>query len=285
MKAESIEALRALAKELGLTGYSKLRKAELLKLIATRERKAQAKPVTQTRAMAKHTPTVTKAASRTLKKSAAAKSKPSAPAATTPRSQASADVEQQVESAKYAFAPPGTNVPEPAYTTDLREDIERLPEIRESLVCLLPQKPGVLHGYWVLPPTLLSADRSIRLRLARYVGDQLTILGEHPLPAERGHWYFHVEEAVELGTVYLQLGRYQPNGEFVSIVQRGMARIPNLYASAQTDRRWWVSDAQFRTMYRRAGGIERGAQLGWAGGVASSPGGPLRWPGGISSRR
>ncbi len=124
---------------------------------------------------------------------------------------------------------------------------------------------------------------SARLRLATYTGDKLTILEEYPLPSERGHFYFNIEEGIELGTVYLQLGRYQPNGEFVSIIERGVARIPSLYASTQTDRRWWVSDAQFREMYRRAGGLESDRQLGWAG-SASSPGGALAWPGNTSSR-
>ena len=199
----------------------------------------------------------------------------------TPPTQA-ADAEQQVESAKYAFAPPGT--PEPVYAADLGEDIDRLPAIREPLLCLLPQKPGVLHGYWVLPPALLDAEQSPRLRLATYTGDRLTVLGEQPVSTGRGHWYFHVEESVEPGALYLQLGRYRSDGEFVSIIERGIARIPSLYASTHTDRRWWVSDAQFRAMYRRAGGLERGARLGWAG-SASSPGGALAWPGNISSRQ
>jgi hypothetical protein len=277
METKNLEALRALAKQLGLTGYSKLRKDELLKLIARAERKIRAKPATRTT-------TVQKKPRRAPKKSVrAAPAKPLPVSATTPLTQ-SADAEQRVESAKFAFAPPGTDVREPAYAVDLGEDIERLPEIRESLLCLLPQKPGVLHGYWVLPPAMLAAQQSIRLRLARYAGDRLAILGEHPVPGERGHWYFQVGEDVELNAVYLQLGRYQPDGEFISIIQRGIARIPSLYASTQTDRRWWVSDAQFRDMYRRTGGIERGAQLGWAG-SASSPGGQLRWPGNISSRR
>jgi hypothetical protein len=285
MKSESIEALRALARKLGLTGYSKLRKAELLKLIAGHEHKATSKQAAQTPKAAARKPAEAKEPHRTTKKPAAAKAKPTPTSSkTTPWPQTFANDEQQVESAKYAFAPPGTSIQEPTYTTDLREDIERMPEIRDPLLCLLPQKPGVLHGYWVLPPALLTAERSIRLRLAHDAGDHLKILGEHPVPAERGHWYFHIEEGIELGTVYLQLGRYQADGEFVSIIERGIARIPNLYASTLTDRRWWVSDAQFREMYRRAGGIERGVQLGWAG-AASSPGGPLRWPGGISSQR
>jgi hypothetical protein len=279
MKSESIEALRALAKKLGLTGYSKLRKADLLKLITSHDRKAQAKPATRANKVVALKPAEAKTSRRVPKKSTAADTKPTPRAAQTPWSRNSVNAEQQVESAKYAFAPPGTNMQEPTYSTDLREDIERLPDIRDALLCLLPQKPGVLHGYWVLPPSLLNAEQSIRLRLAQHAGDYLKILGEHPLPAERGHWYFHVEEAIELGAVYLQLGRYQDNGEFVSIIQRGIARIPNLYASTLTDRRWWVSDAQFREMYRRAGGVEHGVQLGWAG-SASSPGGPLHGPGG-----
>jgi len=283
MKTETIEALRALAKKLGLTGYSKLRKDALLKLIASQERKAGAKSATKSRKAAARTVTKQKKPRRTPAKTAgAAPAKPSPVATVTPALQTAAEAEQQVESAKYAFALPGAQ--EPTYAADLGEDIDRLPVIREPVLCLLPQKPGVLHGYWVLPAALLDAERSVHLRLATYAGDRLAILGEHPVPSERGHWYFHVEEGVELGAVYLQLGRYRPDGEFVSIIERGVARIPNLYASTHTDRRWWVSDAQFRTMYRRAGGLERGRQLGWPG-SASSPGGPLAWPGNISSQR
>jgi len=283
MKTETIESLRALAKKLGLSGYSKLRKEELLKLIANQERKAGAKSATKSQKAAVRTGTKQKKPRRTSAKSASATPSKSSPVANaTPARQTAAETEQQVESAKYAFALPGAK--EPTYAADLGEDIDRLPVIREPLLCLLPQKPGVLHGYWVLPAASLDANRSVRLRLATYAGDHLAILGEHPVPSERGHWYFHVEEGIELGAVYLQLGRYRPDGEFVSIIQRGVARIPNLYASTRTDRRWWVSDAQFRAMYRRAGGLERGRQLGWPG-SASSPGGPLVWPGNISSQR
>jgi hypothetical protein len=283
MKSNNLEALRALAKRLGLTGYSKLRKDELLKRIAHQESKTRTKSVAQPQVVAARTTTVQKKPGRAPKKSARAIPPKSLPVPSlTPPAQAT-DAEQRVESAKYAFVPPGTDMRVPAYAADLDEDINRLPEILDSLLCLLPQKPGVLHGYWALSPTSFATAPSARLRLARDAGDHLVILGEHPVPSVRGHWYFHVEDGVELGTVYLQLGYYQHDGEFVSLIQRGIARIPSLYASAQTDRRWWVSDAQFRAMYRRAGGLERGVQLGWAG-SASSPGGQLRWPGNISSR-
>lgn len=283
MKTETIEALRALAKQLGLTGYSKLRKPELLRLIASQKHKTDKKSVTKSQGTAARTVTLPKKSRRTPGKTAGATpAKPSPVSSVAPAPLTAAEAEQQVESAKYAFALPGTR--EPAYTADLGEDIECLPAIREPLLCLLPQKPGVLHGYWVLPATPLDKEQSVRLRLATYAGDRLAILGEHPLPAERGHWYFHVEDSVELGTVYLQLGRYQPDGEFISVLEHGVVHLPSLYASTHTDRRWWVNDAQFRDMYRRAGGLERGRQLGWAG-SASSPGGALAWPGNISSRR
>jgi hypothetical protein len=282
MKTETIEALRALAKRLGLTGYSKMSKGELLKLVTGQKRKASAKSATKSLSAAAHSITTQKKPRRASAKIAGAKPvKPTPVAVVTPVPQTSAEAEQQVESLKYAFALPGTQ--EPTYTADLGEDIDRLPVLHEPLLCLLPQKPGVLHGYWALPAASLAADRSARLRLATYVGDRLSILGEHPIPAERGHWYFHVGENIELGAVCLQLGRYQPNGEFVSILQRGVARIPSLYASTHTDRRWWVSDAQFRAMYQRAGGLERGQKSGWAGST-SSPGGPLAWLGSVSSR-
>ncbi len=282
MKAETTEALRALAKKLGLTGYSKLHKDELIKLIAKQQPKKRTKSSTKSRSAVSSKTAIPRKPNRTPAKSArVTPAKPAVVPYVTTVPTFTAEAEQRVESSKYAFAMPGA--PEPSYATDLSEDIDRLPEIREPLLCLLPQKPGVLHGYWILPAASLNTQPSARLRLATYTGDMLTILEEHPLPSGRGHFYFNVEEGVELGKVYLQLGRYQPNGEFVSIIQRGIARIPNLYASMQTDRRWWISDAQFREMYRRAGGLESGTQLGWAG-SSSSPGGVLAWPGNASSR-
>lgn len=273
MKTETTEALRAVAKKLGLTGYSKLRKDELIKLIAKQKRKTGTTSATKSRSAASRKVTTPKKSNRRPAKSTSATlAKPSAVSSVKSAPRMVAEAEQQVESAKYAFALPGA--PEPTYAADLGEDINHLPVIREPLLCLLPQKPGVLHGYWALPPASLIAGQSARLRLATQDGDRLTILGEHPVPTERGHCYFQVGGSVELGTVYLQLGHYQPDGEFVSIIQHGIARIPSLYASTQTDRRWWVSDAQFRAMYRRTGGLERDAQLGWAG-SASSSGGPL----------
>jgi hypothetical protein len=97
-----------------------------------------------------------------------------------------------------------------------------------------------------------------------------------------------VDESADMGEVYLQLGYYEPDGRFVTATRRGIARIPSLYASSHTDRLWWVSEEQFRAMYRRAGGHVRGPRLGWAASISSPGGAPvsdrLAWPGGVSSR-
>jgi hypothetical protein len=291
----TVEELRAQAKKLGLTGYSKLRKDELLKLLAAHglppdeERSATAKAAPRTETVQTKVSNAHPADSRD-----AALARPRPPLGAAAKSAAAeitaSEAEQQVESAKYAFAPPGVSVPQPAAAPDLGEDIERLPAIEEPLLCLLPQKPGILHGYWVIPPGAQLAGQALRLRLAQFAGENIEVLEEMPLPGARGHWYFHLHNETDHGAVYLQLGYYTADGRFVTAFYRGIARIPSLYASARTDRLWWVSDEQFRAMYLRAGGFARGPRLGWAA-AGSSPGAPpppgerLAWPGGISSQR
>jgi hypothetical protein len=269
MKTETIATLRAKAKKLGLSGYSKLRKDELVKLIARQKSKTAAKSVTKSRtAISRPVATPTKSKRRPAKSTSSPLSSPSPSTPTKPVPPMAVEAEQRVETTKYAHALPGA--PAPHYTADLGEDIDQLPVMREPLLCLLPQKPGVLHGYWTLPDALLGSKPSARLRLATLKGDHLTILEEHPVTIGRGHYYFQVGENIGLDTITLQLGSYQPDGKFVSLIQRGIARLPSLYASSQTDRRWWISDAQFRAMYQRAGGLEHDSQLGWAGTASSS---------------
>jgi hypothetical protein len=296
MDTRTLEELRTLAKKLGLTGYSKLRKPELLRLLATaqaapRAGTARAAPKTSARAgKAKHrerkAPASTAPRKRAVKKSAAQPAATPAVARTT----SVADAEQRVESAKYAFAPPDVTVREPVYGAGFEEDIEHLPPISAPLLCLLPQKPGVLLGYWVLPPGRSLPDKSLKLRLAHLTDAGIGVLDEVSLPGPHGYWYFHVADDLNVGHVYLQLGYYTPDNRFVSAIERGIARVPSLYASSHTDRRWWVSEDTFRAMYQRAGGFVRDTRLGWAG-SASSPGGPpgeraqhLVWPGNVSSR-
>jgi hypothetical protein len=294
MANKTLKQLRALARSRGLKGYSKLTRDELERLLAgnTAPGLKVADASGKTAAAKKPARATTRPAG--MKKPAAAPVPRATPSA---RVSAAAPVppvssqEERVESAKYATVMPGTVEP-PLISTDLGEDIDKLPAVTEPTLCLLPQKPGVLHGYWVIPPDSTPKPESLMLRLGRVVGDTHEILEEVALPHARGHWYFHLDAAADVGAVYLQLGYYEPGGRFVTATRRGIARIPNLYASEHTDRLWWVSDEQFRAMYLRAGGFAQGARLGWSASTGSPGGAPrvpsserLAWPGGVSSRQ
>lgn len=300
MPTKNLKELRALARSRGLRGYSKLSRNELEKLLSRHsgQKPAVAEKPTKTASRKAGTGIKSKSAATRAKNrhvTPAARAASIAPAPTlTPKWEWAADVqrqaadEEQVESAKYAVVPPGAVVPR-AETTDLNEDIDTLPTVTEPTLCLLPQKPGVLHGYWVIPPNSVPRAEALKLRLGRIRSDIFEIIDEIPLTHGHGRWYFRVDKNFDAGAVYLQLGYYEPNGHFVVAIRRGTARIPSLHASDHTDRLWWVSEEQFRTMYRRAGGYVHGPRLGWTASISSPGGAPssdrLGRPGGINSRQ
>ena len=282
MKYKTIEELRDQAKALGLKGYSALRKQELLQLLARKGAKAKMKarkapsrarkPSAAKSAKTTAASRIHKKRSRATHKTRATISRAQTPPAKTipliPGGTPSAGEEARAEEAKYAIAPPGVTVSAPPTAPDLGEDIERLPAFTESTLCLLPQKPGILHAYWVLEPGRLARQPSLKLRLCLLSDDTFEVLEEIPLTSDHGHWYFDVNEVQGDGEIVLQLGAYQ-DGTFIPAIRRGMARIPSLYASSQTDRKWWVSEQRFREMYLRAGGFARGRRLGWSASLSS----------------
>lgn len=295
MATKTLKQLRELAKKAGVKGYSKLTKSDLEKKLGQRGTAAPAKSTgTPMRAKKPIAPTTTK-------RPASAKTTTTPPRTATPvdpanawwqpasaTTQTSAATEERIESAKYTSRQSGIDTPPPMTLTDLGEDIEHLPTLHRSTLVLLPQKPGVLHAYWALAPGA-APDPALQLRLCRTGNGALDVYQEAAVSTSRGHYYFHVPENFANDEVVVQLGYYRGN-EFVSAVDRGVARIPSLYASARTDRWWWISEADFQRMYLRSGGELRGRGLRWAGSI-SSPGGPtaqpreqqLAWPGGVSS--
>lgn len=290
MPTRTLEELRAEARALGLTGYSRLTKKELLELLKKQRHRDVPSAVPMD---AKHARNTTRATAPAVKKPPARK-KPEIPppfhpepaAALSPQLARISSEEERVETAKFAVVAPGVALG-PRRLDDLREDIDLLPALCQPFLCLLPQKPGILHAYWVLPPGFDVART--RLRLCRVAGDALEIVEEIALSGARGQWYFHIPEDNDTGAWCVHLGHYDTAGQFVSSIERAVARIPSLYATGSIDRRWWLSEAQFRAMYMRAGGIVRTGRLAWTGST-SSPGAPrpgerLAWPGGISSQR
>jgi hypothetical protein len=278
MESKSLDELRAMARALGLRGYSKLRKDDLINLLKTHStdsrtiRPASSAKSGTPRAVGNSSPAKTSGSiHRSPPRTSAKPSGTEEPAARllsqpTP----AASEEERIETAKYAVSPAGTALSPRGLAESLHENIEQLPALPESTLCLLPQKPGVLHAYWVLASTPPAPLAELRLRLCRrFTEGAIEVLEEVALPAAVSGWYFHIPEDAEPGDYLAHLGHYAAGGEFVTAIERGIARIPSLYASAHTDRRWWISDADFRALYRRAGGIVHGTRLGWPGGVSS----------------
>ncbi|HEX7043962.1 MAG TPA: Rho termination factor N-terminal domain-containing protein [Burkholderiales bacterium] len=289
LKSKTLKELRALAKARGLRGYSKLTKDELVARLEANSSSAAAPARTEVRRRprAKARPSVERerAAAAVDAAPAPGATAGTEPAAVQPPASSYPSTEQTVEEAKYVLHPSGLTV---AHARDLDEDIDRLPALTHPRVCLLPQKPGVLYAYWVLPPTGEAERPEYRLRLCR--GDTLEVLEEVPVRTERGGWYFHVgEQSFDQG-VLVQLGFYR-DGVFHDARGRSLARLPSRYAATRVDRRWWVPEADFAQMYLRAGGFMTPARrFGWAASIGSpgaAPMGPeqhLAWPRAVSSR-
>lgn len=265
MEQKTLKELRAIARAAGLRGYSDLHKKELIELLKKRQARL-ATSATERRAAPKKA-----AKSKSTRRKTSPRASPAPPsAAREPSPEHLATIEERIESAKFETTPPGAAfAPAPPLSSRLDENIEALPAPSEPLLCLLPQKPGVVHAYWVLQPG--TPIKPLRLRLCRIGRDAIELLEETEIPGERGHWYFHVPESAEAGNFFAQLGYYDAAGKFIGAIRRGIARIPSLYASERTDRRWWVSDEEFHAMYLRAGGALRNARLLWPGYSSSSP--------------
>ncbi len=266
MEQKTLKELRAIARAARLRGYSDLHKKELIELLKKRQARLATGAI-------EHRATPKKAAKskstrRKISPQRAVTAPP--PAARELFPERIATIEERIESAKFETVPPGAAfAPASPLSSSLDENIEALPAPSEPLLCLLPQKPGVVHAYWVLEPG--APIRQLRLRLCRIGHDAIELLEETEIAGERGHWYFHVPELAEPGNFFAQLGYYDAAGKFIGAIRRGIARIPSLYASERTDRRWWVSDEEFHAMYLRAGGAMRDARLLWPGYSSSSP--------------
>jgi hypothetical protein len=261
---KTLDELRALARTAGLRGYSGLRKKQLIELLVKQKapfaKSNAAKEKTADSRGVRAKPAKSRVTSITRAKTSAEKP-------ITPAANRSPITEEHIESTKFQMGPPNTAARH-AYTSSLHEDIERLPAPTESMLCLLPQKPGVVHAYWTLQDG--APSKPLKLRLCYAAADSMALLEEVDIKGDSGHWYFSVPEAAELGSVIGHLGYYDGQGKFVTAIQRGIARIPALYASAQTDAAWWFSDDDFRAMYERTGGVTRGKKLRWSESASSS---------------
>lgn len=299
MKEKTLKELRVRAKALGLKGYSKMTKEELLRrlgratsssveappsVVARRKRRAAPRVNAREKTSAARMP-VAKPAARTV--AAHVERPPATPSTSVPAPLASdVTTEELVEGAKYTLRPNGRPAPMPP--ADLGEDIDRLPALTEPAVCLLPQKPGVLYAYWRLPSGEVAQRGDYRLRLCRTMANALQVCDEVAVQLDRGGWYFHLPDDVGVHEILVQLGYYR-DGEFIAAQGQGTARIPSLYASTRTDHRWWISAEDFERLYLLSGGVIDAARgYRWSTSISSpsgahTPNERMAWPGGGSS--
>ena len=272
--SKTLKQLRAAAKARGLKGYSKLTKAQLARKLAQAAPAAAASSnrARTARTRKKSLPAAKVAMARPAVSPVQTKT-PESPAQSSHSEAPPAAVDftpspEWVERAKYTSRPNGHTAFTP--NADLGEDIDRLPELTQPVVCLLPQKPGVLHAYWAIPPGEITATGDFKLRLGRSIDKTTTVIEEIPVRVNRGSWYFHIPEQTGTPDLLVELGYYR-DGAFVVARGRSVAHLPSFYASTRTDDRWWVSEAEFQQMYLRAGGFMAAAQTyGFVGAGSSS---------------
>ncbi len=287
MRDKTLKELRTIARKQGRSGYSGLRKDELLRLLTRKRPKsakkgakpkpaakpARAKPVVSRSAKRRAAPgkRATPAARPRTAGATARKPRRAAPGAAAARARKAADRTDTKRDgqASPAIMPASLDLPVPFVAADLGEDIESLPPLPDALLGLLPQKPGILHGYWALEPGTLRRRPDLRIRLCRIRDRILDVLDEIPLPSDSGRWYFHVGDLAAETQLYAQLGYYGEGKAFITAIDRGIARLPSSHASAHTDADWWISEEEFGRMYVRTGGRLDGHRLVWSASVSS----------------
>lgn len=283
LQNQTVNELRILAKKLDIAGYSGMRKDELIKTLSKAQKKkakAEAKKASQNKSRKKaETKTALKIKAKTpitaskkrmvSKKASVIRKIPlTAPEVTVIEKAAPIEAttlgdELRVEDAKYVTAQPGTQLATD-YADDLGEDLDNLPLLKGPRLTLLPQKPGIFHASWVLSPEHLTQKSSLHLRLLSLSCGAINLFDDILLPTDRDSWYFHIDPKHDVGKIYLQLGSYNENNDFVIAIERGIVRIPRLGASPNTDRRWWISEEEFRRLYLAAGGCVEGGHLLWS---------------------
>jgi len=249
MEDKSVKALRELARELGITGYSKLRKDELITMLKAAKKSTGA----AIKSLSKTTAGKVKKAARAK---SATKASPSSKAATTVAGSPMQNEEQRIENAKYVVGPVGASS-QTQYPPDLGEDIDNLPVLSEPRLTLLMQKPGVLLASWHLSTGHGARQPGLRLRLGVLADKRFNVSQEVDVTQDRGHYYFHVDPSWPPYEIYLQLGYYEAGGRFAIAIHRGIVRLPRLLAMSALGVNWSLDEAEFEQVVTRSGPLGR----------------------------
>jgi hypothetical protein len=249
LNSMTVKALRDLARELSVTGFSKMRKPELVEQILAQRRSPKAGAA------------AAKATGKTARAAALASAGPapsSAPSSAPARS-----------------APSGPPVSE----------LGELPQHYDTTrITLLVQKPGYLYAYWEVREEDLAAARVQIGRVdARLVMRAHNLTQGHYTDIEVhcpvGDWFFQSEWGGH--KVRVDIGLMGPDGRFIVLASSNVVELPSGKASDRVDPEWAVQESEFEAIYALSGGLHQGdsAQLqrlmreGWG---PSSAGGSRR---------
>ncbi|KPK10368.1 MAG: hypothetical protein AMJ68_09430 [Acidithiobacillales bacterium SG8_45] len=273
MNTKTVKELKEIARSLGITGYSGLRKEELLKAIsASKARPTKAKKKVAAKKVAKPVKAAKRVAKKTAKKPAAAK--PGSVAAPKPKAEIVArdlteeNEEERIESAKFITVPPGTAALRGQYPPDLGEDIDNLPALPGPRLSFLSQKPGVLLARWHLEPGQ-SQQAALMLRLGVLADQQFYIKQEVSVDSDNGSHYFHVDPSWPADSIYLQLGYFNTSGEFVVALRRGTVRLPKLFSPTSLGVNWALGVEDFKREVQQSGPLGQVSRPGVMGGPSS----------------
>jgi len=250
MENLSVKALRELARELGLTGYSKLRKDDLLKQI----KKARAKKKA-VQAAPKNSVNTAKTGKKTTKPQTGktvARVTETTQAQLVPLTAGGETEEERIESAKYFFPQTHDQFPQ-----DLGEDIDHLPFLAGPRLTLLAQKPGVLQAAWHLAPGTCARQPGLQLRLGLMANRRFQVVQDVDVKTDHGTYYFHVDPSWPQSAIYLQLGFVGAGGRFVIAIPRGIVRLPRLMALTSLGVNWALEEEEFEHVVAQSGALTR----------------------------
>lgn len=264
--------LRALARDRGLSGYSGLRKSELIDLLAGGERKSAGRTTTRERAGAPRS----RSSGPTKRPAAGGRAEP-APGTLTgtalsPRVRRAFSShrrlgEQRIKASKYYLG-----VQE---SRELDDGFDYPDTHGESAISLMVRDPYWLFAYWEFAPGLrgelvdrVGEDALLRSRTVLRVHDVTgadpdNSLGHHDIDVapEARNWYINVARVEREYCV--DIGLITPDGTFIVIARSNRVSLPPVGPSDLIDDEWVTIEA-LEEFYVRST-TERGPSSGSGG--------------------